>query len=200
MTLLPKRVRAILKAGMRGADLVKQLLTFARAGEVEIRPININEIVDEIVKLIHETFPKSIVVHSDPGGGLPAIAGDATHIHQVLLNLCVNARDAMPHGGTITIRTSVESGTAVRLTHPSAVAQKYVVLSVADTGIGMDEATQQRIFEPFFTTKERGKGTGLGLSTVFGIMESHNGFVELHSEAGQGTEFSCSFPVPDDDR
>jgi two-component system, cell cycle sensor histidine kinase and response regulator CckA len=193
---IPHRVQAIMKASTRGADLVKQLLTFARKTDVQIRSLDLNDVVDEIVKMLQETFPKMITVVSHLESGLPAIEADTTHVHQVLLNLCVNARDAMPGGGMLTIRTYRESGSAIRASHPTAAAQEYIVLSVADTGSGMDKETQRRIFEPFFTTKERGKGTGLGLSMIFGIMESHHGFVAVRSEIGQGAAFSCYFPVP----
>ncbi len=191
-----RNVEAITKAGMRGANLVKQMLIFARKTDVMIESVTLNDAVNEVVILLHETFSRTITVALHLEKDLPLIDADATQLHQVMLNLCVNARDAMSSGGTLTITTQRESGDPLRAKYPKATAQSYVVLSVADTGLGMDEETQRRIFEPFFTTKERGKGTGLGLSLVFGIMESHHGFVTVQSELGKGTTFHCYFPVP----
>jgi PAS domain S-box-containing protein len=192
-----KNTDAILKAASRGASLVKQMLTFARKTDVLIESVELNDIVNEVLKLLHETFPRTIVVEARLARDLPLIDADATQVNQVLLNLCVNARDAMPQGGILTITTYLESGEELLGKHPKAAAQNYIVLSVADNGFGMDEDTQHRIFEPFFTTKEHGKGTGLGLSLAFGIMESHNGFITFQSELGKGTTFQCYFPLPD---
>ncbi len=193
--LKKKNLDAILTAATRGADLVKQLLTFARKTEVVIESVRLNDLVSEIVKLLRETFPRTIAVEAHLTEDVPSIEADATQVHQVLLNLCVNARDAMPNGGTLRIATYRESGESLRSKHQKTTADDYVVLSVSDTGFGMDEETQRRIFEPFFSTKEHGKGSGLGLSLVFGIMESHNGFISCQSEVGKGTTFRCCFPV-----
>jgi PAS domain S-box-containing protein len=195
--LAQKSAQAILKAGTRGTGLVKQMLTFARKADVTIDAINLNDVVEDILKLLQETLPKTIVVSSDLEPQLPPVEADTTHMHQVLLNLCVNARDAMIDGGTLRVRTHRESGEVVRVKLPDARAREYVVVTVSDTGMGMDQDTQRRIFEPFFTTKERGKGTGLGLSMVFGIMESHHGFVTVDSSPGHGASFTCYFPVPE---
>ncbi len=192
-----KNVDAILKASTRGAGLVRQMLTFARKTDVMIESVPLNDLVGEIVRFIRETFSKTISVETHLAPALPSIDADATQVHQILLNLCVNARDAMPDGGTLTISTGKEDRREWLIRHPKATAAAYVVLTVADTGLGMNEETQRRIFEPFFTTKEFGKGTGLGLSLVFGIMESHNGFITLRSQPGQGTTFRCYFPLPD---
>lgn len=192
-----KNVEAIMTAGMRGADLVKQMLTFARKSDILMESIMLNDVVNEVLKLLYEIFPKTITIDVLLDKKLPLVIADATQVHQVVLNLCVNARDAMPDGGILTITTHLESGEALQRKHSKAVLHEYIVLRVADNGIGMNEETQRRIFEPFFTTKERGKGTGLGLSLVFGIMESHNGFVAVESEVGKGTTFSCFFPVPE---
>lgn len=193
---IQKHVEAVMKASTRGAGLVKQMLAFARKNDVLTESVMLNDLVNEIVRLPRETFPKTITVTTHLGQDLPSIEADATQVHEVLLNLCVNARDAMPSGGTLTITTHRQSGESLRDRHPKATAEDYIVLSVADTGIGMDEETQRRLFEPFFTTKECGKGTGLGLSLVFGIMDSHYGFVTFQSELGRGTTFHCYFPVP----
>jgi len=144
---------------------------------------------------LQETFPKSITYSLHLDNNLPLIKADSTQVHQVLLNLCVNARDAMPNGGTLTITTCRESGEIVRLSFPKAEEAEYLLLSVTDSGVGIDEETQRRIFEPFFTTKEKAKGTGLGLSLVYGIMESHGGFVSVQSKLNEGTIFKCYFPV-----
>jgi len=193
---MEKCLTAIHTAGQRGANLVKQMLTFARKTEILYEPILINDIVNEVVKLLEETFPKTITLSVHLENDLPLIEADATQVHQVILNLCLNARDAMPHNGILTMTTRSESGEIVHRIYPKAMATKYIILSVTDTGSGMDEETQHRIFEPFFTTKGRGKGTGLGLALVFGILESHGGFVSLQSEVGKGTTFYCYFPVP----
>jgi len=192
---IKKNTEAIIKAGKRGAALVKQLLTFARKADVVFESVLLNDIVNELSKLLAETFPKTITISLDLEANLPSITADATQLHQVLLNLCVNARDAMPNGGTLTITTRRQSGEITRNRFPKAAMREYIALTVADTGTGMDEATRSRIFEPFFTTKERGKGTGLGLSLVFGIVESHNGFVAVESVPGKGTVFHLCFPV-----
>jgi len=188
---------AIVKACLRGAALVNQLLTFARKAEPELTLVKLNDSVVEISQLLSETIAKTIVINLDLDQGLPSISADATQIHQVLLNLCVNARDAMPNGGTITMDTRLEQCDAVRVKFPNAAAPQYVALRVRDTGVGMDERTRNRIFEPFFTTKEIGKGTGLGLSVVFGILTSHKGYVAVESEPGKGTTFCLYFPVPE---
>ena len=192
---IKKHTEAITKASIRGADLVKQLLTIARKSDVVFKSVILNDIVTEVARLLGETFPKTIAVSFHLEKDLPLIEADATQLNQVLLNLCVNARDAMPNGGTLTITLHREPGEMIRTRLPKATAHEYIVLSVADTGIGMDEATRLRIFEPFFTTKERGKGTGLGLSLVFSIMESHSGFIDVQSAPGKGTTVLCYFPV-----
>jgi CheY-like chemotaxis protein len=185
------------KACRRGAALVNQLLTFARKAEPELTLVKLNDSVIEISKLLSETITKTIVINLDLEQELPAISADATQMHQVLLNLCVNARDAMPNGGTLTIATHLQQSDVVRKKFPNVAARQYVALIVRDAGVGMDEKTRSRIFEPFFTTKERGKGTGLGLSVVFGIMESHKGYIAVDSEPGKGTTFYLYFPVPE---
>ncbi len=190
-------VDAVVKAGKRGAALVSQLMTFARKSDVTLTPVDINEVVREIVNLLSETIAKSVEITKQLQKELPFISGDGTQIHQVLLNLCVNARDAMPKGGVITITTSLQEGELIRKTIPKAAASRYVMLSVADTGDGMKEEVRSHIFEPFFTTKEVGKGTGLGLSVVFGIMESHKGFIHVESEPDRGTVFFLYFPIPE---
>lgn len=191
-----KRVNTIVTATNRGSSLVRQLLTFARQTTAKYEEVNINKMIDDLIILLRETFPKKIVITSFSSDDLPLTMADATQVNQVLLNMCVNARDAMPNGGNLILSTSVvRSSDLTNGFGEKNNADSYIRVDVIDTGIGMDESTQKRIFEPFFTTKEVGKGTGLGLSVVFGIMESHKGFIRLTSEVGKGTTFSLFFPV-----
>jgi two-component system cell cycle sensor histidine kinase/response regulator CckA len=194
--IIRKNAEAISRTGLRGANLVKQMLTFARKTEVHLEPVILNDVVEEVMRLLTETFPKTILIDLLLEPNLPAIEADTTQLHQVIINLCVNARDAMPEGGTLTIRTyhQTDKETPPRIVKKGA--HRYAVLDVRDTGMGMDEATRERIFEPFFSTKGHGKGTGLGLSLVFGIMDSHGGFVDVQSERGKGATFRCYFPIP----
>jgi PAS domain S-box-containing protein len=186
---------AIIKATNRGAALVSQLLTFASKTDVVFESVSINEVVLEITKLVTETFPRTIVITTRLDPDLPPIVADPTQLHQMVLNLCINSRDAMPRGGALSLVTTLVGGEAVGGQFAGAGAAQYVVLQVSDTGAGMDEATKQRVFEPFFTTKEKGKGTGLGLATVYGIIESHGGFVDVESEVGVGTTFQIYLPA-----
>jgi PAS domain S-box-containing protein len=180
----------------RGSEMVNQILSFTRGVTGEMVPVPIQHIVKEIIKLIGETIPRSITLKSDLSPHLPSILADATQLHQVLLNLCVNARDAMPEGGTLTIRASQilfeRRQTAMQ---PVPVSGPFIALEVSDTGTGISPALQEQIFEPFFTTKEPGKGTGIGLSTVSNIVKNHGGFLELSSEIDCGTTFRLYFPV-----
>jgi two-component system cell cycle sensor histidine kinase/response regulator CckA len=193
-----RRVQAIMKAADRGSDVVKQLLTFARKSEVHRRPLAVNDLVRETSRLIEETFPKTIAVSLELESQLPTITADQTQLHQVLLNLSVNARDAMASGGTIAFGTRAVSGEEVRKRFPLAVATRYVRISVRDSGTGMDESTLKRVFDPFFTTKGIGKGTGLGLSVALGIVVSHGGFMDIESAVGKGSEFRIDLPVNED--
>ncbi len=192
---LLKSLATILNAAERGASLVKQLLTFARKSEANFTGLSINDSVKEFEKLFAETFPKTMTLVCNAGNDMPPISGDATQIHQALLNLSVNARDAMSGSGTLTITTTIASGESLRHQFPNSSFPEYVVLQVSDTGSGMDEETKRHVFEPFFTTKDQGKGTGLGLAMVFGIMEKHEGFIDVQSQVGKGTTMSLFFPV-----
>jgi two-component system cell cycle sensor histidine kinase/response regulator CckA len=188
-------IDAITSATQRGASLVKQMLTFARKTEVVFQPLELNILVKEVAKMLRETFPKTIEVETSITKDLPPINGDPTQIHQILLNLCVNARDAMPKGGTLTITTEIIDAHQIATKFPNLNSQRYILLSVTDTGIGMDKATLNRIFEPFFTTKAPGFGTGLGLSVVHGIVSSHGGFIDVKSSLGKGTTFYVYLPA-----
>lgn len=179
-----KRIQAITEAALRGAEIVKQLLTFTRNTEMFHEYVQINDVVVDIMKLLGETFPKTIKAISHLEENLPALVADRTQLHQLLLNLCVNARDAMPHGGEIHISTQLKKND-----------QDYITIKVRDTGIGMEEKVIQRIYEPFFTTKDFNKGTGLGLSVVFGIIQNHKGFIDVKSNLGEGSEFIISLPL-----
>lgn len=188
-------MKAIIDSGARGKILVNQLLMFARKTEITFTSVQVNQIISEIAKVLEETFPRTIKISTELLTGLPHITADANQIHQVLLNICVNARDAMPRGGALSISTSTVSNDSLIARHPEAAASQYVEMQVSDTGIGMDETTRIRIFDPFFTTKDVGKGSGLGLSVVFGIVQNHRGFIEVNSKLGEGTTFSIYFPV-----
>ena len=188
-------VGSINAAVNRGAGLVKQILTFARKAGVVFGPLKVNIMVKEIVKMLRETFPKTIEMTTELGKSIPPINADATQIHQAILNLCVNARDAMPVGGLLTLRTDVVDGESLRNIFPDVGSENYVHVSVADTGFGIDEKTRSQIFDPFFTTKEQGKGTGLGLSVVYGVMKEHHGFVNVESAPDEGTTFNLYFPI-----
>jgi PAS domain S-box-containing protein len=192
---LMKYFEAISLASRRGALLVSQLLTFARKTETVFRSTDINSLITEMTRLLDETFPKTISVSTDLEAGVPSIVADATQLHQVFLNLCVNARDAMPAGGRISISTRVLGNEEAKSRFAKAAARQYVAISVADTGIGMDEKTKRKIFDPFFTTKEPGKGTGLGLALVHSIVENHHGMIDVDSEPGKGTAFHLYLPV-----
>jgi PAS domain S-box-containing protein len=180
----------------RAADMVRQLLTFAKGAEGERVSLHADRLVRELEKLMNGSFPKNLqlVVKCDPK--LPLVRGDATQLHQVLLNLCVNARDAMPHGGTLTLEAERrEVDAAYASTMPDAKPGDYVALRVRDTGTGIPPEILDRIFDPFFTTKGPDKGTGLGLSIVLGIVKGHGGFLEVHSQPGKGSTFTVYLPV-----
>jgi CheY-like chemotaxis protein len=178
---------------------VRQLLTFARKTESLIESVRLNEVIEEMVKLLKETFPKTVALDLKLDKNIPSIVGDANQLHQAFLNISLNARDAMPRGGTLTFTTRTVAGTDCQGRFPDAEKQQYICISVTDTGIGMDEATRRRIFEPFFTTKEKGRGTGLGLSVVYGVVTSHHGFIDVESEVGDGTTFRLYFPIQSHD-
>jgi PAS domain S-box-containing protein len=180
----------------RGADIVKQILTFSRGLKGEKTLVQCRHLMREISKIAQETFPKSITLELDLPKDLWLIEGDSTQLHQVLMNLCVNARDAMPAGGTLTLAAeNIRLDEAYAQTIPHAKAGPYVVWLVADTGVGIPPKIQERIFDPFFTTKEEGKGTGLGLSTVLGIVRSHDGCIRVQSAEGQGTQIRVYLPA-----
>jgi PAS domain S-box-containing protein len=183
-------------SAQRGADIVKQLLTFGRGVEGERALVALGQMVDEVARMVKETFPRHIRIESSTPKDLWPVIGDPTHMHQVLLNLCINSRDAMNAGGTLRISASNENLSAAdpRLGSEGKPGP-YVLLNVADAGTGIPAAVMEKIFDPFFTTKAEGKGTGLGLSTVLGIVRDHGGFLDLKSEVGTGTTFMVFLPA-----
>jgi PAS domain S-box-containing protein len=191
-------VDTIESSAVRGAGVIKQLLTFSRGLEGERVPVQLKSLVLDMLNIMRETFPKDIVTAKETPANAWLVRGDATQMHQILMNLCVNARDAMPDGGKLTLELeNVEVNEAVASLNPGASPGRYVALSVTDTGTGISPENLDKIFDPFFTTKEVGKGTGLGLSTVIGIVKSHNGFIQVNSRLGQGTQFKVYLPACD---
>ena len=180
----------------RGADLIRQVMLFVRGMEGNRTMIDPANLVWEIKQMVEETFPRSIAISTDIGSDLWSIFGDATQLHQVLVNLCINARDAMLNGGLLNLSAqNLVVDAHYTQTHIDAKVGAYVLLTVSDTGIGIPAKIIDRIFEPFFTTKEFGKGTGLGLSTAIGIVKSHGGFITVSSVPNQGTEFKIFLPA-----
>ncbi len=187
-------------SAQRAADIIRQLLTFSRGTEGQRAPVDCGAIVDDMLHIIRETFPRSIKARRSGSTAPWTVIGDATQLHQVLMNLCVNSRDEMPGGGTLDLRLeNVEVDAALARMHPGARAGRYVVLSVTDDGRGIDPQHMDRLFEPFFTTKGVGQGTGLGLATVLGIVKTHGGFIQVQSQLGRGSEFRIHLPASTSD-
>jgi hypothetical protein len=175
---------------------VKQVVSFARGIDGERTIVQVRHLISEVRQIAKETFPKSIELYTDVPQDLWTVCGDVTQLHQVLMNLCVNARDAMPEGGRLGISAeNLLIDEHYARMHIDAKIGSYIVITISDTGTGIAPETLERIFEPFFTTKEVGKGTGLGLSTVIGIIKSHGGFVNVYSEVRKGTEFKVYLPA-----
>lgn len=189
-------LETISASAQRGADLIKQLLAFAGGIRGERSPVQVNKIVAETLKMMEHTLQKSVSIESSVDEDCPTVLGDATELAQVLMNLSINAHDAMPSGGILTISTvSTQLDEKASQMNPEARSGRYVLLKVADTGSGMSNEILDRIFDPFFTTKDIGRGTGLGLATVQGIVKSHGGFINVYSELGRGTTFSVYLPA-----
>ena len=182
-------------AARRGASLTKQLLTFARKGTIQFRPVIVNDIIEETIKLFERSTDKTYVVKKYLTQEPCIISGDDGQIQQSILNLLLNARDAMPNGGIISVR-SEKKRIDKFITFTGEIKEgDFVSVSVEDTGIGIEKGIQQHIFDPFFTTKEPGKGTGLGLSVVYGVVNAHNGFITVESEPNRGSKFTMFFPL-----
>ncbi len=193
-------VESIEASAIRGASLVKQVLAFARGVEGTRVPMRVGDILNEAYKICVSTFPKNIEIQIRPAKDLWMIMADPTQINQVLVNLCVNARDAMPNGGKIELTAkNIEIDAQYSAMNRGSAPGKYAMIEIADEGTGISKAIIDRIFEPFFTTKEIGKGTGLGLSTVAGIVRGHGGFINVYSEVGHGTVFKVYLPANLDD-
>jgi two-component system cell cycle sensor histidine kinase/response regulator CckA len=192
--ILQKSLREIHHAAQRASGLVRQILTFSRKTEVRFSPLDLNQLARELVSLMSETFPRTVTIQLDLNDRLPPLLADQNQVQQIVLNLCVNARDAMPSGGTITLSTTIHPGATLR--HLDAdPARGYACLAVADGGTGMTPEVRQRIFEPFFTTKHGNQGTGLGLAVVYGIVVAHNGFIDVESTPGVGSTFRVYLPL-----
>jgi PAS domain S-box-containing protein len=190
-----KAIENIERSVTRGRDLVKQVLLFARGADTARNAVQLADIVREVESITTSTFPRNITFEISIPSDLRAVTGDTTQLTQVLLNLCVNARDAMPRGGHISITASNTESTHAAQAGGATAGGPYVMLEVTDTGEGMPREIVDRIFDPFFTTKEVGKGTGLGLSTVQGIVSNHGGFVNVTSAVNEGTTFKIYFPA-----
>lgn len=191
-----KFIDTIRTSARRGAEMVSQVLTFARGMEGKRIKVEMRHLINEIIKILGDTFPKNIVIQGQAPKDLWVLEGDPTQLHQVLLNLCVNARDAMPNGGELKI--SAENTTIDRHYASMNLESKpgpYLKITVEDNGVGIAADLLEKIFDPFFTTKAIGEGTGLGLSTTFSIIQSHGGFIRVYSEVDQGTNFQIYVPA-----
>jgi PAS domain S-box-containing protein len=192
--LLQKGLREIRSAVTRATGLVRQILTFTRKTEARFAPVELNQLIRDLVALLSETFPRTVTFNLELQDPLPALLADQNQLQQIILNLCVNARDAMPTGGIITIATSVHVSDGLR-SQDAVRGRSYANLRVNDTGTGMSPEVRARIFEPFFTTKQGNQGTGLGLAVVYGIVVGHHGFIDVESTAGSGSTFNVFLPL-----
>ena len=192
--VLQKSLREIHRAAQRASGLVRQILTFSRKAEVRFAPVDLNQLVRDIVAMLSETFPRTVTFNLALEERLPPLLADQNQLQQIILNLCVNARDAMPGGGVITLRTFPQSGAALALPGADS-ARDYACLQAGDTGTGMSPEVRARIFEPFFTTKPGNQGTGLGLAVVYGIVVAHHGCIEVESTLGVGSTFNVYLPL-----
>jgi len=191
-----QRVRYIESSARKAGVMVSKLLSFARRESHEVLPLNLNDVINDSVKLLEGVLDKKIGLKVDLHSNIPVIEGDPNQLEQVMMNLMVNARDAMPDGGLITIKTRLIEVGGNRHNLPDYVAPgRYVVLTISDTGSGIPKPVIDRIFDPFFTTKEKGKGTGLGLASVYGIVKDHKGYISVQSEIDKGTSFDVYLPA-----
>jgi signal transduction histidine kinase/ActR/RegA family two-component response regulator len=186
-------LKAINNAVGRGAELVSQILTFTGKTDVSCKPLSIPDFLNDILSKFRQTFPENIKFQGMIEQDIPCISADQTKMHRMLLNLCINARDAMPEGGTITIRVKNVTRQELQVFFPAVEHDRYICISISDTGTGIEETAKDMIFDPFFTTKEKGKG--LGLSVVYGIVKAHHGFIDLESKPGHGSTFYLYFPL-----
>ena len=188
-------LREVSEAAERATNLAGQLLAFSRKQRLKPRPFDVNETVERLHSLLHRVLGETIKLQIECALNLPTLVADEPQIEQVLINLVVNARDAMPQGGTLIIATTLAHLSAAELlSYPEALPGEFIIITVSDTGIGMTNEVLRRLFEPFFTTKEKGKGTGLGLATAYGIVKQHQGWIEVSSELGRGSTFRVVLP------
>jgi signal transduction histidine kinase/CheY-like chemotaxis protein len=189
-------LQAVLDAAARARALTRQLLAMSHSQALQLRPIDLNEQLGQLLTLLRRVLPETVAIDLIPGARLPLVEGDAGQLDQVVMNLCINAREAMPNGGRITIETEhvVINGPFVK-EHPWAKPGRYVLTTVTDRGVGMPPEVQEHIFEPFFTTKKERGGTGLGLAVAYGVVRQHGGLLHCYSEAGVGTSFKVYLPV-----
>lgn len=192
---IAQSVTAINQAVRRGASLIQQLIGVTTKANLQFTSVDVNALLQDLLRMVTEIFPRTITFARDLDPGRPLVSADQNQIHQALLNILLNARDAMPRGGTITVGTTMTDGNTLRSRFPNPADGPYVCVSVTDTGEGMDAETIQHAFEPFFTTRDRAMSTGLGLSVAYGIVTSHKGFIDLASTPGNGTTVSLFFPV-----
>jgi Signal transduction histidine kinase len=193
---LSKPLGQVADAAQRASNLTRQLLTFSRKQVMQPKAVDLNELINNLTKMLKHLLSEEIVLKFNYGGTLPVILADPTMMEQVIMNLSINARDAMPKGGKLSITTSaVDIDKSYVFNHPEAREGRFVCSTVSDTGSGMDAATQSRIFEPFFTTKAIGKGTGLGLAIVYGIVKQHHGWIEVTSAPQIGSTFKIFLPA-----
>jgi PAS domain S-box-containing protein len=194
---LTEDLNVIDEAIERGASTVRQLLAVAKESAVRFEQVDLNDALQKLKGLLSGTLSRTININLNLDPGLASVLADPNQINQVLLNICVNARDAMPAGGELLLKTGTIAGAELRAHFQNVKEKTYAYITVKDAGLGMDEATKSRIFEPFFTTKEQGQGTGLGLSVVYGIVTNHAGFIDVISEPGYGTTFRIYLPLAD---
>jgi CheY-like chemotaxis protein len=188
--------QAIKQAADRGADLVRKILTFSRKVDIQLKPVNLNDIVKSEAELLYRTIPRMIAIETDLSDDLKTIEASPNQIDQIILNLAINAKDAMPNGGTLSFHTSnVDLDEEFCQTRIGLKPGPYVLLKVSDNGVGISRDNVKHVFEPFFTTKKPGEGSGLGLSTVFGVVSMHRGWVEIESSPGQGAQIFIYFPA-----
>lgn len=191
-------INIIDSSARRATELTQQLLAFARGGKYRVQVLDLNQLVKEAIELIESTIDRKIAITLKLANNLPAVEGDGGQMIQTIVNMCINARDAMEEGGQLILSTrDAEIDEPFAYRHPGSRVGRYVLLTVSDTGAGMSEETRQRIFEPFFTTKKDKKGTGLGLAMVYGIVKNHGGYIDVTSELGHGTTFSIYLPRSD---
>ncbi len=188
-------LHTISEAAERGGAMVRQILTFARKSEAVFQALQIQALIDDLVRMLRVTFPRTVDIAWERPADLPQVWMDPGQLHQALLNLCINARDAMSGVGRLQIDAGMIEGGEIAARFPAAAGKRLVRIRVGDSGMGMDEKIRARIFEPFFSTKGGGKGTGLGLAVVYGVVQAHKGFIEVESEPGRGATFSLYFPA-----